>query len=186
MTTATRTTRVDVETRALDVTEVAAREGEFLWATLQRMGAREPDLPDLAQEVLIVVHRRRADFDPSLPLRPWLFGICLRVLKAHRRRAWFRRERPVAELPEQVATQPDPERAAHLAQQASRLSSLLATLDPEKRAVFVMFEVEQRACADIAVEMGVPVGTVWSRLHQARKQVEAAVARERARDEGRR
>jgi RNA polymerase sigma-70 factor (ECF subfamily) len=50
-------------------------------------------------------------------------------------------------------------------------------MDLEKRAVFVMFEIEQMPCAEIATLLDVPVGTVYSRLHAARKSFEAELAR---------
>ena len=52
----------------------------------------------------------------------------------------------------------------------------LAALDEDKRAVFVMFELEELSCVEIASMIGVPVGTVYSRLHAAR----AAFARSAA------
>ncbi|MDB4931487.1 MAG: polymerase sigma factor RpoE [Myxococcaceae bacterium] len=180
----THTMILPLTTRPLALTELAAAQGEFIWATLQRLGARAADLADLAQEVLIVVHRKLGTYDPSMPLRPWLYGICVRVLKVHRRRAWFRRELPMAQVPDRVAPGADPERAAIAAQEGARLAALLDELNPEKRAVFVMFELEQLACDEIATLVGVPVGTVWSRLHLARKQLEGALARERAREKG--
>jgi len=145
------------------------------------MGVRDADIADVMQDVLIVVHKRLPTFEPGHPLSPWLFGICLRVVLAYRRRAWFWRERPVADIPEQAAEGADPEQAASVAEDERRLRALLAGMDPQKRAVFVMFEIEQMTCGEIAAATGVPLGTVWSRLHLARKQFEEACARERAR-----
>lgn len=167
---------------APDVADIAEAHGDFLWATLQRMGGPPSDLPDLVQEVLMVVHRRLPSYEPARPLRPWLFGICLRVVLAHRRRAWFRRERPVAEVPDGPAAGGNPEQAASVAEDARRLRGLLAGMDPEKRAVFSMFELEQLTCEEIAAVVGVPIGTVWSRLHLARKQFKEACARQAARE----
>ena len=58
---------------------------------------------------------------------------------------------------------------------------MLDGLDLEKRAVFVMFELEQMPCAEIAELTGLPVGTVHSRLHAARQQFAEAAARFRRR-----
>jgi RNA polymerase sigma-70 factor (ECF subfamily) len=57
------------------------------------------------------------------------------------------------------------------------LSELLAKLSPERRATFVLFEVEGASCEEIAELTGVPVGTVYSRLHLARKEVQKAALR---------
>ena len=59
----------------LDVNEVHRVHGGFVWATLQRLGAAPRDLDDVYQETLIVVHRRARDYDPSAPLRPWLYAV---------------------------------------------------------------------------------------------------------------
>jgi RNA polymerase sigma-70 factor (ECF subfamily) len=169
-------------TRAQDVGEVVAEHGDFLWKTLQRCGVRDADLADVLQEVLIVVHRQLAGYDPARPMPPWLFGICVRVAVAHRRRAWVRRERPVAETPDAADPAPDPEQQASRAQARARLAAILEAMEPERRAVFVMFEVEELGCEQIAAIVGVPVGTVWSRLHAARREFDEVRARLAARD----
>ena len=61
------------------LTEIAARESEFLWLTLQRMGVRREDCPDVLQNVLVVVHKKHSSYDPSQPLRAWLYGIARHV-----------------------------------------------------------------------------------------------------------
>ncbi|NIR39409.1 MAG: sigma-70 family RNA polymerase sigma factor, partial [Actinobacteria bacterium] len=60
----------------LDLAEVYAAHLPFVWASLHRLGVRAADLPDLTQEVFVVVHRRRAEYD-GRPLRGWLWGICV-------------------------------------------------------------------------------------------------------------
>ena len=57
----------------------------------------------------------------------------------------------------------------------------LARLDVAKRATFVMFEIETLSCQEIADLMAVPLGTVYSRLNAARKELEKAITRERKR-----
>jgi len=54
---------------------------------------------------------------------------------------------------------------------------VLAELSAEKRAVFVMFEVEDFSCSEIAEQIGVPLGTVYSRLHSARAEIQRIVLR---------
>ena len=58
----------------------------------------------------------------------------------------------------------------------------LDAMDLDKRAIFVMFELEEMRCPEIAAVLGVPVGTVYSRLHAARHQFEAVVAARTARE----
>lgn len=168
----------------LDAASVHAAHGAFLWATLQRLGARSADLDDVYQEVFVVLHRRLADYDPALPIRPWLYGICVRVVAASRRRAHVRRERLVDAVPEPDATAPSPEEGADRARRQRVLHEILDELDLERRAVFVMYEIDELPCDQIAEMTGVPVGTVHSRLHAARKDFQRASARWQARHGG--
>lgn len=135
------------------------------------MGVPEADLPDALQEVLLVAHRRLDSFDGQCLLTTWLFGICLRVA-ATVRRARRRRREQALDLQEQPAALTDsrhPEQNAVLGDARRQLEWGLDGLDPEKRAVFVMFELEGMGCAEIAELLGVPKGTVFSRLSHARR-----------------
>ncbi len=172
---------------ALDVRAIHAAHADFVWAALQRFGVRDADLEDLLQEVFIVVHRRLDSFDGSSKVTTWLFGIAMRVAAAHRRKAHVRRERAVEEVPEETggdrpSNPDDPEKAAMRRQARARLEEVLDGMDMERRAVFVMFEIEELSCDEIAGVMGVPTGTVYSRLHKARKEFEASLARIQARE----
>jgi len=155
---------------------VYQQHADFVWRALQHLGVRDADLEDLAQEVFVTVHRRLASFDGRSKLTTWLFGICLHLVQRHRRRAYLRLEFLHAEPPERVDPH-TPEQ--HYAGQEARalLQRLLGKLSPERRATFVLFEVEGASCEEIAELTAVPVGTVYSRLHLARKQVAAAAAR---------
>ncbi len=169
---------------ALDAAAVHAAHGGFIWASLQRLGVGARDLDDVYQELFVVVHRRLGDYDPALPIRPWLFGIGVRVVAAWRRRAHLRREQLVDDVPEAQAASPSPEDDAARARTQKVLHALLDELDPERRALFVMYEIDELSCAQIAEIVGVPVGTVHSRLHAVRKDFQRAAARWQARHGG--
>jgi|JI9StandDraft_1071089.scaffolds.fasta_scaffold180862_2 RNA polymerase sigma-70 factor (ECF subfamily) len=161
----------------LDVNEVHRVHAGFVWATLQRLGAHPRDLDDVYQETLIVVHRRARDYDPTAPLRPWLYGICVRVVAGWRRRAHRRYEDLHDTVPEPHTHAQTPE--DHAAQERSReiLRAVLDEMDLERRAVFVMFEIDELSCDAIAEIIGAPVGTVYSRLHAARAEFQRLAAR---------
>lgn len=167
----------------LDVAAIHEAHADFVWASLQRMGVRDADLDDLMQEVFLVVHRKLPTFDGSSRVTTWLFGIALRVAAAHRRRAYNRRERTSAEPPDRGATDPrdGPEGAAEAAEARAELGEILDGMDLEKRVVFVMFEIEELDCEAIAQALEIPIGTVHSRLHSARKDFQSALGRRAAR-----
>jgi len=173
--------------RTPGLVEIVEQEGEFLWLTLQRLGVRRDDCQDVVQNVLMVVHRKLHTYDGRAPLRAWLYGICAKEASVHRRRAWVRREQPVAADampgPQLAGPGDDPERAAQAREEHARLAAMLDELDPDKRAALVMYEVEERSCEEIAALQGVPVGTVHSRLHAARKSFRAVLDRWMKRDE---
>jgi RNA polymerase sigma-70 factor (ECF subfamily) len=164
------------DTRELGAEQVYEEHADFVWRTLQHLGVRDADLEDLGQEVFVTVHRRLSSFDGRSKLTTWLFGICLHLVQRHRRRAYFRWESPAAEPPERVDPHTPEDRYAG-EQTRLGLERLLDKLSPERRATFLLFEVEGVDCEQIAELTAVPVGTVYSRLHSARKQVAAAAAR---------
>jgi RNA polymerase sigma-70 factor (ECF subfamily) len=169
----------------LTVAEVHKRHGEFIWKTLYRMGVRSPHLEDVYQEVFLVVHRRLDSYAGHCAITTWLFEVCFRVAAGYRRRAHFRREQLVpdaASVSYVAAPTPTPEREVEKRQAADRLQDILSTLNLEQRVVFTMFELEGLTCDQIGENIGVPVGTVYSRLHRARKAFLRALSRQRARD----
>jgi RNA polymerase sigma-70 factor, ECF subfamily len=167
------------------VAEVHARYRNFVWKTLCRMGVRAPHLEDVQQEVFLVVHRRLPSFSGSCAITTWLFEICFRVSAGYRRRAHFRREELVpgdAAVSHVTAPTPTPEREVERRQAADRVQEMLARLNVDQRVVFTLFELESLSCDQISQLVGVPVGTVYSRLHRARKAFARALERERSRD----
>lgn len=156
---------------------VYAEHFKYVWRTLARLGVRDAELEDAAQEVFVVVHRRLDSYDPQRPIKPWLCGIAHRVATAERRRARHRRER-LCEAPAAGAVaQGSPEGQAVLRQRFNRVRLALGALDPNQRVVFVMAEMEEIACPDIADSLGIPVNTVYSRLRRARARFKAELQR---------
>src|SRR4051812_23637935 len=62
------------------------RELDYLYATLQRLGAPPGDIDVFLQDFFVAPHRHWPTLDLTRPLRPWLFGVAFRVVRAHRRR----------------------------------------------------------------------------------------------------
>jgi len=162
--------------QALDVGSVYRGHADFVWRSLQHVGVRDSELEDAMQEVFVVVHRKLGGFDGRSKLTTWLFGVCLRVAARQRRRAYFRRETQTAEPPERVDVN-TPEDSALTRERRRLLERALGRLSPEQRAIFVLFEVEGRPCQEIAELVGVPLGTVYSRLHKARQDVARALTK---------
>src|SRR6185369_13959844 len=110
----------------------------YVYRSLIRMGVTAADAEDLAQEVFLVMWRRRDDWDAERPLRPWLFGVALRIAHEYRHRR--RREAPVG-----VADQTDERPAVDDQLAAIRARALvlqaIATLPEKQRAVLILHEI---------------------------------------------
>ncbi|HYP90070.1 MAG TPA: sigma-70 family RNA polymerase sigma factor [Polyangiaceae bacterium] len=172
--------RADEPTPPLSVTLVHERHGHFVWRTLHRLGVRPPHLDDVYQEVFLVVHRRLRSFNGRAAITTWLYEICFRVVAGYRRKAHFRRERLMpdwSEIESLSSQAPSPEGELVAARQARQLDRLLDTLPLDYRVVFVMFEIEGLSSEQIAESIGVPIGTVHSRLYRARKRFSQALSR---------
>lgn len=157
------------ETALPSTPELYAEHCAFVWRVLARLGVPAADREDLLQEVFVVVHRTRSGYQARGQVTSWLYGIALRVASSHRRRVRVRSEVP-SEQAEPSVDHQTPERSASERQRALLLERLLEGLAPKKRIVFVMFELEGKSCVEIGSELGIPVGTVYSRLHEARAE----------------
>ncbi len=152
----------------------------YVWNTLRRFGVPSADLEDVTHDVFLQVHRHLAAYDPRRPVRPWLCAFAYRAASQHRRRAHRRRE-----------TQGEPDTAAHpgaspheqlVADDDRRLvAAALAGIDLERRAVFVLYELDGVPMNEIADSLGIPVNTAYSRLRIARGEFASAVKRLRPR-----
>lgn len=157
-------------------------DGVCRW--LRAMGAPYGDLEDLAQEVFLVARRKHGDFRGD-NIAGWLYGIAWRVASDARRRAWFRRWArgsgdTLDELPS-LALSP----AELLERREAReiLHALLSRMNPRLRAVFVLAEIEGCSTEEIAELEQTKVPTVWTRLHRARREFVAMVARLQAKEQ---
>jgi RNA polymerase sigma-70 factor, ECF subfamily len=149
---------------------------DYVWNALRRLGVARADLEDLTHDTFVAVFRQWHGYDPTRPLRPWLFGFALRVASDHRRRARHRFEvsddflEAADETPGAVELLLQKEREA-LAQRA------LQSVELSRRAVFILHELDGVTLAEIAEVLGIPLGTAASRLRLARQDFVANVKR---------
>ena len=151
-------------------------EFSYVVQSLRRLGVQERDLPDVAHDVFVVVHRILAQYDRSRPLRPWLFGVAFRVASEHRRRAQNQRESVKADI-DDVDTRTRPDASAQEAQKRRMVVAALQELDIDKRTVFIQHELDGTPVPAIAEALGIPVNTAYSRLRLARAEFAAAIRR---------
>jgi RNA polymerase sigma-70 factor (ECF subfamily) len=163
----------EVTAEAIGAGELYARHATFVTGLFARMGTPHRDLADLTQEVFLTAHRRGGFVPGPAKATTWLAEIAVNVLRNHRR---TQRRRPLepGEPDTAAASGPDPEAASASRQALRQVASCLSELDDDHREVFVLFELEGLPAAEVADVVGVKLGTVYSRLHHARKQFKAA------------
>jgi RNA polymerase sigma-70 factor (ECF subfamily) len=152
---------------------VVDAEYDGLWRALRRLGVESGSVEDAAQQVLLVFARRLDDVAPGSE-RSFLLGVAVRVASDHRRKQARSREvHDESAIEEARASTPDAEELLGRSRARELLDQALGELSMDLRAVFVLFEFEQMTMAAIADTLGLPRGTVASRLRRAREAFEA-------------
>lgn len=150
----------------------------FVYRSLVRLGVPDDRVDDALHDVFMVVARRLPDLELRARMRTWLFAIAMRVAQGVRRDA-ARETKRRAKIGEVAVGGHDPHARADAAR---TLRDLLGRLDDDKRAVFIMAELEGMTAPEIAGVLGIKVPTVYSRLRLARAELERALGRIRVRE----
>jgi RNA polymerase sigma-70 factor (ECF subfamily) len=138
---------------------------------LTRNGA---DADDLAQETFVRAYQALDRFRADEPLYPWLARITVNLAYSLFRRRRRRPEtaiEPLIEAGQQWAADDDPTRDAAEAERREQLQASFAELTQEHQAILVLRVVEGLSYDEIARTLGVPMGTVMSRLSRARAEL---------------
>jgi RNA polymerase sigma-70 factor (ECF subfamily) len=161
----------------LDSAELFRRYALFVANFLARMGVVRADIDDLVQEVFLVAHRC-GGYAPG-PAKPTTFlaSIAFRAATTHRRK---RQTRAFVKQADDIVNNAgderySPERDADQRRQLAMLDRALQALDSDKRAIFVMAELQGESVVSIAAGLGIPVDTAYSRLRAARRIFREAV-----------
>ena len=143
------------------------------------LGMPLSEAEDLAQEVFLVVGRKLASFDGGNEAG-WLYRITELTVRDHRRRAWFKnlfaRRRRDVDLDKMAHTDNSPAHAYEHKEDQVVLQRILMKIGKKRRVTFVLFEIEGCSGEEIAAIQDIPLGTVWTRLHHARKEFWKLVA----------
>src|SRR5687768_10528491 len=159
-----------------DLAAIFELEFRYVWNSLRRFGVHARDLEDVTHEVFVRVHAQLALFDPSRPLRPWLFGVALGVSANYRRLARHRVEvfKEVTEFPDAAGSADE---QVEQRQRRELVHRALEKLPLEQRAVLVLHEMDGFGMPDVALALGINVNTAYSRLRIGRAAFKAAIQR---------
>ncbi len=150
------------------------------WRILARTLGPSDELEDLVQKVFIKVHRSLGRFEGRSRFTTWLYRICVHVAMDHLRAKHRRRE--VADLDsvrEPVDPAADPSAPLAHKQAAERINRALAKLKEEKRTVIVLHDIMEVPAEEIAQSLGIPAGTVRTRLFYGRRELARLLAKQR-------
>ncbi len=149
---------------------------DFIWRQVRRLGLSHDAADDATQQVFIVASRKLADIAPGRE-RSFLFGTAVRVASDARRTNARRRESVTDDVGEPPDRAPGADELIDQQRARAALDDILAGMEIDLRAVFVLFELEEMTMAEIATLLECPAGTVASRLRRARAEFQAAVKR---------
>ena len=160
-----------VATERVSVEQLFRAHASFVASFLHRLGVPRSDVDDAVQEVFTIAHRK-GGFEPGLATaRTWLGAIALRVASGTKRKHARRREKLESSVLAATESQgTTAQQRLEARDSLARVQRALDTLDVSHRAVFVLYEIEGEDCSHIAECLGVAVGTVYSRLHTARRR----------------
>jgi RNA polymerase sigma-70 factor, ECF subfamily len=151
--------------------ELYDRYHEPLRRFIARATSDAEDVDDLVHATFLAAAKTAARYDGRRSCRPWLIGIAVQLLR-RRRRAFGRLFTLLSSLSGGRPGAVDPRAAL---QARSDIERALRGISEPKRVTFLMAEVEGMSSAEIAAALEIPIGTVWTRLHAARRELRRAL-----------
>lgn len=142
----------------------ASQRGPVLGLCRNLLG-NSADAEDALQEIFLCVHQGLASFRGEAQLGTWIYRIAIRVATRLAARRGRRQAAP-------LVSEPAAPEASTGGELSPRLARAMAELPLEQRLVLALFAQEGLNPTEIAAILGIPVGTVWSRLHKARKTLQ--------------
>ena len=155
---------------------------ERLFSIIYNMTLNREDAADLTQESFIKAFRSLNRFKGRSSFFTWLYRIAVNATLTHLKKNRLRRffsfetlneEVRSSEIVEALATRTNSDRSALLKELQEKLNEALYKLSPKHRTVVVLFEIEGLSHQEISEIMKCSVGTVRSRLHYAKQQLQA-------------
>ena len=141
---------------------------DFVFRVARRLGTPRSDIEDVVHDVFLVVYRKISDFKGG-NIRSWLYRITANVVSDRHRKRRVRDAFKKLRVWFSSPSQETPERAAQRSSAAKAVAIVLQHMSPKKREVFALFEIEGVGGEEISERLEIPVNTVWTRLHHARK-----------------
>lgn len=149
--------------------ELVRRHSPRAIAAARRLVGCAEDARDLSQEAFVRAYRARAAIDPQRPFFPWLYQILRRLCFNHGRDRALGRQREAEAAEARRAASVDPAEATARTEGSRRMQRAIDQLSDRHRELIVLKHLENLRYREIAELLGIPLGTVMSRLSAARR-----------------
>ena len=159
---------------------MAKEHFDYVWRLLRRLGLSEADADDVTQQSFLVASRRLDDIHIGSE-RAFLYRAAVHSAYKHRRSRARRREDDLDELTLEPTGEPGVEELVDRRRARAILDAIVETMPMDFRVIFVLYEIDGLSTQEIADVVGIPLGTVASRLRRARAEFETRVGRLEAR-----
>jgi RNA polymerase sigma-70 factor, ECF subfamily len=159
--------------------ELYDRHARGVWRAVRRTLGDNGDVEDVVHATFLNLPRIASSYDGRAECAGWLYGVAVRLSLRHMRGAG-RLRKMLASFAQgvNVRSPNDPERSASHREEVAIFERALARLSMKKRAVYVLVELEELTSEEAALSLGIPAGTVRTRLLHARRELHDALERE--------
>ncbi|MFO0723699.1 MAG: RNA polymerase sigma factor [Myxococcota bacterium] len=142
------------------------------------VGASSGNVDDVVQQVFLAVWKNADGYRAQSTVRAWIFGIAANLAWRHRRSA-FRRATAFERLSHWIQkSEPSPHGKVMSKEMLEKVGEAIAQLPHDLRVAYVMCEIEEIPGVDAAKALGVRPGTIWRRVHEAKKYLYEVIARD--------
>jgi len=167
----------DFSPERLSTDELFRRYADFVARLVYRLGVPAPEIDDVVQEVFVVVHRLGGYVRGPATPTSYLGSIAYRAAASSRRRDGVSRRRDAGRMPDELGdAERSPVEMLERGERLLQLEAALARLDPKLRMILVLVDLEGESCVAVAASERIPVGTVYWRLHRARRKFREALS----------
>jgi RNA polymerase sigma-70 factor (ECF subfamily) len=164
--------------------ELVRRYQDRLYNTAYRLVGNADDAQDVVQEAFLSAYQSLASFKGDSLFFTWLYRIAVNTAISLKRKQRVvlsihtAPDRPGAVEPLDPSERSRPGHAVEQAEEEQRVHQALSRLSPEHRAVLVLKEMEGQKYEEMAETLGVPIGTIRSRLHRARLELRELLSKD--------